>query len=389
MRILMVLGRSTGGIGAHVDRLTRDLQELGHQVVVATDPSTAARFGWSDARLLWPVRRGASAPWGLVQWHLLKNLAGTVDVVHAHGHQAAVVAAVAVSRAKPRPALVVSLHNELPPGLGVGDEATEPLRPRAIARALAARVLRWSLRRAALVTGASDDLVELARRLGARQAELATVPSSAVERLLTASPATAEERAERRASLFRSTPSLCSDVGADAALPLVLTVARIAPQKDLPTLLAAARALRTPATWVVVGGGDEALRASLESELSGIRLHLVGPQRDVEAWLRAADVFVLTSRWEARALVVQEAMAAGLPVVATSTGGLADLVGEAAILVPVGDSGSVATAVDDLLADPALRKDLGASGRDRAAGWASPEQEARRWAARYTAALPG
>ena len=55
-------------------------------------------------------------------------------------------------------------------------------------------------------------------------------------------------------------------------------------------------------------------------------------------WLRAADVFVLPSRWEARALVVQEAMAAGLPVVATDTGGLPDLVEGVGVLVPVGDA---------------------------------------------------
>ena len=101
----MVLGDSTGGIGAHVDRLARDLRSLGNEVVLATSASTAATFGWPDADLLWPVHRGLSAPRGLVDWHLLKNLAGTVDVVHAHGHQAAVVAAVAVSRAPAAPRL--------------------------------------------------------------------------------------------------------------------------------------------------------------------------------------------------------------------------------------------------------------------------------------------
>ena len=132
-------------------------------------------------------------------------------------------------------------------------------------------------------------------------------------------------------------------------------------------------------------GGDERLRASLEGELSGIPLDLVGAQPDVEAWLRAADLFVLTSRWEARALVVQEAMAAGLPVVATRTGGLPGLIGEAGLLVPVGDPRAVADAVDRLLGDEALRRRLSTAARTRAATWASPEEEARRWVARYTA----
>jgi glycosyltransferase involved in cell wall biosynthesis len=389
MRVLMVLGESTGGIGAHVDRLTDDLRRAGHEVVVATSASTAATFGWQDAQLLWPVHRGASAPRGLLDWHLLKNLAGTVEVVHAHGHQAAVVAAVAVARARPRPGYVVSLHNALPAGFAPDPHPPEDrmplgsLRARAAVSGVARNVLRWALGRAALVTGASDDLVELARGLGARRSELATVPSHAVERLVAAPRATAAERRHVRRTL--AAEAAHADV--DPALPLVVTVARIAPQKDLPTLVAAAGAAQVPARWVVVGGGDERLRASLESRLSGIPLRFAGPQHDVARWLRAADVFVLTSRWEARALVVQEAMAAGLPVVVTRTGGLPDLVGDAGLLVAVGDSRAVADAVDRVLSDADLRDRLGDAARARARTWASPDEEARRWVSRYTAAL--
>jgi glycosyltransferase involved in cell wall biosynthesis len=384
MRVLMVLGDSTGGIGAHVDRLTRDLRALGHEVVLATSAATAATFGWPDAQQLWPVHRGLSAPRGLVDWHLLKNLSGTVDVVHAHGHQAAVVAAVAVSRARPRPRFVVSLHNSLPGRVADRPDGRMPLgslRAHTVVPRAVRSVLGWALRRAALVTGASDDLVALARGLGARRAELATVASPAVPRLLAVPVTTPAERRAARQVLggARGIPASACD------LPLVLTVARIAPQKDLPTLVAAVRSSHGPARWVVVGGGDERLRASLESELSGIPLDLVGAQPDVEAWFRAADVFVLTSRWEARALVVQEAMAAGLPVVATRTGGLPGLIGEAGVLVPVGDSRAVADAVDRLLGDEGLRRRLSSEARARAATWASPEQEARRWVARYTA----
>ncbi|GAA6526631.1 hypothetical protein IDVR_24270 [Intrasporangium sp. DVR] len=407
----MVLGDSTGGIGAHVDRLSQDLEAAGHEVVIATSESTATAFDWAGARRLWPVHRGWSAPRGLVDWHLLKNLAGTVDVVHAHGHQAAFVAAVAVARAKPRPGLVVSLHNTVPGGVatrpvgggatrgvgggatrgvgggatrGVGGGATRGVgggATRGVVAAVVRTLLRWALGRATLVTGASADLVDLARRLGAARAELATVASPAVERILATSPPDDRERRAARVALRAAGHSI------DDSRPLVLTIARVAPQKDLVTLVAAARAARAPATWVVVGGGDERLRASLESELSGIPLRFVGAQRDVEHWLRAADVFVLTSRWEARALVVQEAMASGLPVVTTRTGGLPDLVGDAGLLVPVGDSTAVAEAVDAVLGDHALRERLGAAARARAGTWASPEEEARRWVSRYTAAL--
>src|SRR5690606_25968880 len=135
-------------------------------------------------------------------------------------------------------------------------------------------------------TGASPDLVDLARALGATRVELATVPSPAVASLLRKPRATAASRSEARSRLSETV----AGVRLAPDPPLVLTVARIAPQKDLPTLVAAARAADAPAEWVVVGGGDERLRASLESELSGIPLRLVGPQRDVEDWLTAADV---------------------------------------------------------------------------------------------------
>ncbi|GAA2478813.1 glycosyltransferase [Terrabacter carboxydivorans] len=374
----MVLGRSAGGVGAHVDTLVTGLRELGHDVQIVTADSTACTFGWPDAHRLWPVHGGARAPRGLVDWHRVMRLAGTVDVVHAHGHQAAVVAAVAVARARPRPRLVVSLHNDLPPVPSTaGGRARD---------AVVRRLVGWALRRADLVTGASTDLVELARALGARRAEPALVPSPAVGGLLRSEPLGLPER----------NPFLVA-AGVPTDRPLVLSVSRIAPQKDLPTLLGAARLSRVPAAWVVVGDGDERLRTRLEDEADGIRppggdgpvVRFVGARTDVATWLRAADLFVLTSRWEARALVVQEAMAAGVPVVVTRTGGLPELVGDAGSLVAVGDSQAVAEAVDRLLVEPSTRARQGAAGRAVAATWSTPDDETRRWVDRYATGTSG
>lgn len=374
----MVLGRSAGGVGAHVDTMVAGLRRLGHHVQVVTADSTARTFGWSDAHRLWPVHPGSRAPRGLVDWHRIMRLAGTVDVVHAHGHQAAVVAAVAVARARPRPRLVVSLHNDLPP-------TRSSARGRAVA-SVARRLVGWALRRADLVTGASTDLVDLARALGARRVEPALVPSAAVADLLRSDRLSAPER-----------DALLAGAGIPTDRPLVLVVSRIAPQKDLPTLLGAARRSHVPATWVVVGDGDERLRARLEHEADGIRrpgddgpvVRFVGARTDVTAWLRAADVFVLTSRWEARALVVQEAMAAGLPVVVTLTGGLPELVDGAGSLVAVGDSSAVAGQVDHLLLEPEVRARQGGAARAVAATWTTPDDETRRWVDRYAADTSG
>lgn len=369
MRILQLLGRSTGGIGSHVGRLTDELRRLGHEVVVATDPSTATHFGWRDARTLWPLGSPQALLRAPVDWHLIMRLASTVDVVHAHGQQAALVAAVAVLRANPRPRLVVTLHNELP-----GDGPT-------------ARVIAWALRRADLVTGASDDLVDAAHRLGARRVELSTVVSARLPELLATSATRSPTRQPSPAVNAPDSPTAQAepDAGTTDDRPLVLTICRIAPQKDLDTLVAAARAATVPARWVVVGGGDARLRRRLESAVSGIPLTFVGERDDIDAWLRSATVVVLTSRWEARALVVQEAMAAGVPVVVPAVGGLPGLVGDAGVLVPAGDPGAVADAVDRLLRDPDRRAALAAAGRVRAGTWDTPAEEARRWVARYRA----
>ncbi|MEO7131520.1 MAG: glycosyltransferase family 4 protein [Dermatophilaceae bacterium] len=380
MRVLMVLGRSTGGIGAHVDTLTQQLRRLGHEVRIVTDATTADHFGWADADRLWPLRGGTGLARAPLDWHRIMGLARASDVVHAHGHQAALVAAPAVLRSRPRPGFVVSLHNDLPP------ESTG-----LISRA-GVGALRWALRRADLVTGASPDLVALARESGARAVGLATVASPRVATLLAGGPPSAGgglQRSEQRRLLL-------AGVGIDdPGHPLVLTVSRIAPQKDLTTLVRAAALSQHPATWVVVGGGDAELRARLEDEVGGIRkrggagaVHFVGPREDVTAWLRAADVFALSSRWEARALVVQEAMAAGLPVVATRVGGLPDLLADTGLLVPPGDPVAFAAAVDEVLGDPGRAADRGAAARREAASWATPEQEARRWGDRYTTLHP-
>ncbi|MFC8502653.1 glycosyltransferase family 4 protein [Pedococcus sp. NPDC057267] len=367
MRVVQLLGRSTGGIGTHVVELSRDLRAVGDDVVVVTDGLTASTFGLSDALVAWPGGDGGLA--GAVRsLRTIRRAAASADVLHAHGHQAGLVAVVATVGL--RTPVVVSQHNAVLAG---------GWRRRVLD--LAQRVVA---RRADLVTGASSDLVDEARRLGARDSRLAPVPSPRVPALSSTPPPDDPERRALARELLR-------DNGIDApdGARLVLTIARIAPQKDLDTLVEATRAFVPHTVWVVVGGGDEALLARLSQAAGrdGLPVHFVGPQAEPERWLRAADVFVLTSRWEARALVVQEAMAAGVPVVATDTGGLRDLVAGAGTLVPVGDPESVARAVTAYLQDPGARLAAADAGRRRAASWDDGEQTARRWHEWYRGVL--
>jgi glycosyltransferase involved in cell wall biosynthesis len=157
----------------------------------------------------------------------------------------------------------------------------------------------------------------------------------------------------------------------ERALPRLISIGRLAAPKDWSTLLSAVESLdpETFSELVIVGDGPD--RERVEDELARCspgRLRLLGERADVPALLSDADVFVLASRSEGLPLSVIEAMAAGLPVVASDVGGVRELVrdGETGALVRPGDPAALAAALPPLLADRELRRRLGAAGRERA-----------------------
>ncbi len=97
-------------------------------------------------------------------------------------------------------------------------------------------------------------------------------------------------------------------------------------------------------------------------------MSFLGWRDDVAALLAVADVFVLPSRWEGQPLILQEALRAGRPIVATDVGGVRDLTGdEAALLVSPGEVGPLAAAVRNVLDDAGLAARLRAAAAARAA----------------------
>ena len=324
MRIAQVLTASTGGIGRHVASLVPRLVQRGHAVRVFCPPVTAAIHALAQAGA--EVRPLAD----------LARVRGA-EVVHAHGFKAGALAwpAAKVARAP----LAVSWHN------AVLADHPAPGRARLLQRLVA--------RGADLTLGASEDLVAEAQRLGARRARLLPVAAPPV-------PVARMSRDAARAAL-----------GVGPQQVLVLTVARLAPQKNLGLVLDTAAALggRRDLRFVVAGEGPE--RAALAERIAAQRLPvtLLGHREDLGSLLAAADLALLTSAWEARALVAQEALLAGLPLVSTAVGGVPALVGDAAILAAPGDSAAVAEAVGRLADDPAERARRAAAGRRQAATW--------------------
>ena len=151
----------------------------------------------------------------------------------------------------------------------------------------------------------------------------------------------------------------------------IVAVGRLKPPKDFLTLLRALAVLpRGTFEAVIVGDGPDRTRLAREIDELGIEesVQLLGERSDVPALLAESDVFVLSSKSEGLPVSVLEAMAAGLPTVASRVGGVPELVadGEQGLLVPPGDVGALAAALARLIAEPATRRRLGDAARARA-----------------------
>jgi glycosyltransferase involved in cell wall biosynthesis len=180
--------------------------------------------------------------------------------------------------------------------------------------------------------------------------------------------ATASELASRRAELR-------SALGAEADDVVVLSVARLAPEKGLDVLVRAVAEAADPLLLLVVAGegGERAELETLARELE-VRLVLTGDvewERIVELYV-AADVFALLSEREPWAVVVNEAAACGLPLVLSDRVGAAhDLLhdGENGALVSAGDVETAARALRELAASREQRRAQGARSRELARDW--------------------
>lgn len=155
---------------------------------------------------------------------------------------------------------------------------------------------------------------------------------------------------------------------------VVLTVARLDPIKDHRTALAAiARAVRQipQLRYLIVGDGPQ--RESIEREITSLGLRdtvsMLGTRRDVNAMLSASDIFLLTSVSEGIPVTILEAMAAGVPVVATEVGGVPELVddGVTGFLAPASDSAALADSIVRLCASAELRRSVAERARQRVA----------------------
>ncbi|WP_424531574.1 glycosyltransferase family 4 protein [Sphaerisporangium viridialbum] len=354
-RVVLVLGTSAGGVGRHVRMLAGGLAREGRQVVVAGPASTDEAFGFSE------VARFAEVPISdrprplsdLSAVERLRRVTSGAQVVHAHGLRAGALAALAL--AGRRTGLVVTLHNALTATGAIG--AIYGLLERIVAK------------RADQVLVVAPDLGERMRARGARRVADAVVPAPPLD-------PPGRTVAEVRTEL------------APGDRPILLTIARLAQQKGLETLLDAARGPYAGAVPLFAVAGEGPLRGALQARIDaeGLPVRLLGDRADVADLLQAAGALVVPSRWEGQPLNVQEALRAGVPIIATAVGGIPGMVGDAALLVPPGDAAALRREIARLLADPGLAERLSAAAGARPL----PDEEAALRAVREVyEALPG
>ncbi len=156
---------------------------------------------------------------------------------------------------------------------------------------------------------------------------------------------------------------------AGRGVPTIVMIARFAPQKAQADLLRAVQGIEEPFRVVFIGDGPT---RSAHEELAvqlGIRdrVDFLGVRRNIEHLLASAHIFALPSNWEGFPLTILEGMRAGLPVVASNVGGVAEAIvdGRTGFLVPAGSIVEFRSRLKQLIAHPTLRASLGVAGRAR------------------------
>ena len=327
-RVLLVLSEAgTGGMQAMVGVLAEGLADVGVEVHLvaggdAPMPAAVTEVVERGATVLHrlPSPRGA----GLLQWTLgLRTLCRKIrpEIVHGHGLRTAWPIAIVADRRR----VLVTCHG-LPP----------------------------------------DDLERSARLVRRSRITVASVGPGLADALRRAGlDCWLIENGVPDAPLATDRDLLATSLGIDPSTPLVVQAARLSPQKDPLTAVAAIAAV-PGATLLLLGGGV------LEEDVAGLarslevtdRVVIAGWSPEARSILGAADVVLLSSLWEGQPLVLVEAAAAGVPIVATDCPGVGDWLvdGVEALLSPSGDPAALAKNIGRALDDHVLRDKLIGAG---------------------------
>jgi glycosyltransferase involved in cell wall biosynthesis len=339
LRVLLAAQPVEGGVPAHVLDLVAGLDPARFELdVVCPRTSTLWRGLANDPRVtlhaLSPTRRPALTDSASLA--RLTALARAADIVHGHSSKAGFLARLAAAATGRRAACLFTPHGW---SFWSATGAT---------RALYLRLERLAARAGSTIIAVSEQERDAGLALGVgRRDQYRVIPNGIALERYSQDPAPVPGR--------------------------VVFVGRLSPPKRTDLAIAAFSALRerSPAArLLIVGDGPD--RPAIERQIAALGLsedvQLLGNRDDVPALLRSARCLLLTSDYEGCPLTVIEAMAAGLPVIATSVGGVPELVkhGETGLLAPAGDAAGLAGALLTVLRDDGVATAMGAAGRARA-----------------------
>jgi glycosyltransferase involved in cell wall biosynthesis len=337
MRILHICSaRSIGGGEKHVASLANNLTQRGHDVFVALAPDSPLRALLQDVLrdhiIELPMRNALSlgSAWKLARFARSR----AVQIIHAHVGRDYPLAALAAGRSRAQ--LVLTRHVMFPLG----------------------RVHKVTLRRTARVIAVSQPVAEALRSQAIFKPEIIRVIHNGID---------VEAFAKTKTSAPPNDKKL-----------RVGTVGELAPVKRHEDFVRVAQRLCAERDDVefIIAGEDKSREGENRSRLEqliadaqlGDRIQFVGWTEDIANLLATFDLFVSTSESESFGMAIVEAMAAGIPVVATETDGAREVIESDVTgrLVPVGDVDVIARSISELLSDPAERARLGANAQQAA-----------------------
>jgi UDP-glucose:(heptosyl)LPS alpha-1,3-glucosyltransferase len=350
---------SVGGMERQISQLIMGLRRLGHQVtVIAYACELPVNSGVTFRRV-----RGPSRP--LLLSHPWFMLAATIAVRRLRRGVVQVTGAIVLNRVD-----VIAVHYCHQVGPANPSRSSWPFRLNAKAAGLLGRVaerLCFPLNRPSRFVCASEGVAEEMREYFPKQAARVVPIQNGVDIDAFAPGSRSEEAGVLRGQL-----------GIDADRQVAIFVGSEWERKGLAPVI---QALALTKGWdlLVVGSGDRDRYQNLAEEVGvGKAVHWLGVSRDLAPLYQLADAFVFPSSYEAFPLVVLEAAASGLPILATPVNGVRELVQEGANGFLISrEPGVIADRLERLAADPQLRARLGAGARRSALEYSWEKMVAR------------
>lgn len=355
-----------GGGETQSRALAQDLVSNGYQVTLVTRRSRREfkpyeELDGAKVYRLWPVGNGQMKKWLMLLssfWFYVRHRR-EYDVILVSGYRVLGVSAVLASLLLGKKCILKADNN----GEMSGDYFTLGLKSLRLswAKPLANAILvlrNWLFRRADVFVALSSEIVSELTSYGVKRDEIVVIPNSydSVRFIPGDEP--------RRTALR-------SQFGFPLDQKIVIFTGRLLRAKGLPLLLRVWKALRPKyplVSLVIVGSGGD-LMYSCEAEIKEyVRANDLGPSvfftggvRNVEQYLHCADIFVFPTEDEAFGISLIEAMACGLPPIATKIGGIKDIIqpDKTGILIPAADFDALFNAIQRLLADPQFAKQIG------------------------------